>query len=346
MTPHLQPRAFDGGGHEHAPTDDVVKQGDLVLVALSGGPDSLALAAATAFEAERQGLRAGAVIVDHGLQPGSAETAEKAAAKARELGLDPVHVVQVDASEGDAGPEGNAREARYQAFEAVRRSAGAARILLAHTLDDQAETVLLGLARGSGPTSLSGMPVDGGGYLRPFLSLRRQTTVEACDAQTLSPWHDPHNGDPKFARVRVRNEILPLMEDRLGPGIAEALSRTATRLREDADTLDALALEWAQEIVTMAPDGRVSIDVGGLTAQPPALRSRICRLVVASEFGRSLSSTHTKAILGLVDNWHGQKEVNVPGVRVERREGSVLFEALMPSENTDSVAVIPADGDC
>jgi tRNA(Ile)-lysidine synthase len=125
----------------------------LVLVALSGGPDSLALAAATAFEAAG---RAGAVIVDHGLQAGSAAIAEAAAEQARSLQLDPVIVVAVTVG-ADGGPEAAARAARYRALSEAAASLGASAVLLGHTLDDQAETVLLGLARGSGATSLQGM---------------------------------------------------------------------------------------------------------------------------------------------------------------------------------------------
>src|SRR3954469_16995223 len=203
----------------------------LVLVALSGGPDSLALAAATAFEAPRAGLRAGAVIVDHGLQAGSADVAARAAVQARDLGLAPVHVVAVEVG-ASGGPEAAARAARYAALDAAAALHGAAAILLGHTLDDQAETVLLGLARGSGAASLHGMAAvsqsaGSGLYLRPLLGIRRSTTEPACVDADLHPWTDPQNGDPAFTRVRVRTSVLPLLETELGPGVAEALARTA-----------------------------------------------------------------------------------------------------------------------
>src|SRR5215207_3414871 len=135
----------------------VLPPAGLVLVALSGGADSLALAAATAFEAPRAGCRAGAVIIDHGLQQGSAEVAARAAAQAAELGLQPVLVRRVAvAPAGEGGPEASARIARYAALDAAAHETGAVLVLLGHTLDDQAETVLLGLARGAGAASLSG----------------------------------------------------------------------------------------------------------------------------------------------------------------------------------------------
>lgn len=319
------------------------REGELVLVALSGGPDSLALAAATAVEAPRLGIRAGAVIIDHQLQPGSDEVAERAAEQARELGLDPVMVVRVDVRDEGSGPEAAARTARYEALEATREELGAVALLLGHTLDDQAETVLLGLARGSGGTSLHGMAAVNGPLLRPLLGIRREQTHQACADMGLEPWRDPHNDDPQFLRVRVRSRILPLLEEELGPGIAVALARTATTLREDAETLDELAMEWAREIIDENEDGRISIDVGGLVAQPPALRQRICRIVAQQGFGVSLSRRHTMAVAALVTEWRGQGPVDLPGIRVERERGRILFGAVEP--HADDLDEAPRDAE-
>lgn len=308
------------------------RDGELVLVGLSGGGDSLALAAATAFEAPRIGVRAGAVIIDHQLQEGSAEVAERAAAQARELGLDPVMVVRVEVRDDGQGPEASARLARYEALEATRQQLGAVALLLGHTLDDQAETVLLGLARGSGGKSLHGMAPVAGPLLRPLLGIRRTATHQACADMGLEPWQDPHNHDPKYTRVRVRDRVLPMLEDELGPGISEALARTATTLREDAETLDELALEWAREIIDENEDGRISLDVGGLVTQPPALRQRICRIVAEQGFGVSLSRRHTMAVAALATEWHGQGPVDLPGIRVERERGRILFGAAEAHE--------------
>jgi len=228
----------------------------LVLVALSGGADSLALAAALAFEAVRAGVRAGAVVVDHGLQVNSAEVAARAAEQARGLGLDPVVVRRVRVDEGatldgepSPGPEAAARAARYSALDAVRRETGAETIVTAHTRDDQAEQVLLALARGSGTRAIAGIPPARGVIRRPFLSVDRATTLAACRAQGLEPWVDPHNSDPSFTRVRVRERALPLLERELGPGVAANLARSAELAREDADALDAMAAALLREIL-------------------------------------------------------------------------------------------------
>ncbi len=314
-----------------------------VLVALSGGADSLALAAATAFEAPRArggaGLRAGAVIVDHGLQDGSAEVAEHAAAQARELGLDPVLVRRVDVG-SEGGPEAAAREARYAALKGAASETGAVAVLLGHTLDDQAETVLLGLARGSGTASLSGMAAVSaaaasetavGGtpvtYLRPLLGIRRAQTLQFCKDSGLEPWQDPQNANPKFARVRVRESVLPVLESELGPGIAEALARTAEQAREDAEALDHFAEEQAEELADHAEAG-LSLSVKGLASNPAALRQRIIRLAVAAEFGVSLSRAQTLEVARLVTDWRGQGVLHLPGVRVVRQGAQIVFSAV------------------
>ena len=234
--------------------------GELVLVACSGGADSLALAAATAFAAPRLGLRAGAVTVDHGLQPRSAERAAKVAALLGELGLDPVRSAAVtvpQAGPGAKGPEAAARVARYGALDAAAAEYGAAAVLLGHTLDDQAETVLLGLARGSGGRSLAGMPARRGPYRRPLLAVRRAATAAACAELGLEPWQDPHNADFRFARARVRHQVMPALEAALGPGVAEALARTAGQLRADAECLDDLAFAESGQLRMLATGGRL-----------------------------------------------------------------------------------------
>jgi tRNA(Ile)-lysidine synthase len=328
--PRLTPAIADvrravRGALERLPTDS------LVLVALSGGPDSLALAAAVAFEAPRSGWRAGAVIVDHALQSGSADVTARAARQARELGLAPVRVERVHVG-ATGGPEAAARTARYAALEQVASELDAAAVLLAHTLDDQAETVLLGLARGSGAASLQGMAHERamesarGVFARPLLGIRRSTTVQACADAGLEPWIDPQNADPAYTRVRVRDTLLPLLEAELGPGVAEALARTAEQLREDAEALDSFAAELAEDLAEHAEAG-ISLNVPALAANPPALRQRLIRLAVSSEFGVALSRAQTLEVARLVTDWHGQVGVDLPGVRVVRRDGRLHFEA-------------------
>ncbi len=301
----------------------------LVLVALSGGPDSLALAAATAFEAPRLGIRVGAVIVDHDLQAGSAQVAQQAAEQARALGLDPVLIRQVEVIAA-SGPEADARTARYGALTDARETTGAAAILLGHTLDDQAETVLLGLSRGAGPTSIGGMSPITGFYLRPLLAIRRRETVAACVDQGLAAWNDPHNLDEKFTRVRIRHIVMPVLEKELGPGVAVALARTAEQLRDDAATLDSLASDMVQGLIMPGAGPQVSLDANALADAPRAIYTRVIRIVAQAAFGVSLTHAHTTAIVALVTNWHGQGAAHVPGIRVERQGFRLVF---VPTES-------------
>ena len=299
--------------------------GALVLAACSGGADSLALAAALSFVAPRLGLRAGAVTVDHGLQPGSAAQAQRVAARLTGLPLAPVHVVTVTVA-GPGGPEAAARAARYRALDDCRRADGAAAVLLGHTRDDQAETVLLGLARGSGSRSLAGMAVRSGPYRRPFLAIGRDRTAAACAALGLEPWQDPHNSDSRFARARVRHQALPALEAALGPGVTEALARTAGQLRDDADALDELAFNAAERLA----DGGRAMSADDLAALPAAVRTRVLRraAVAAGCPPGSLTARHVASLGELLTGWRGQRWVDLPGgVRGVRQCGKLRFDS-------------------
>lgn len=282
----------------------------LVLVALSGGADSLALTAAAAFL--RPG-RVGVIVADHGWHAGSAEVAAAAVASARALGADPAELVCL----GPLPPgEGAARTARYQALGDGAGRHRAAAVLLGHTLDDQAETVLLGLARGSGARSLAGMAGHRGVYRRPLLGLPRATTRAACRELGLVAYQDQANADPRFARSRVRHRLLPALEAELGPGMAPALARSAAQLREDADLLDALAHQQFE-----ACGGAAGLVCEALVALPAALRRRVLRLA-----GPVRTAAHVEAVDALVMRWRGQGPVGLPGGgQAVRRHGRILF---------------------
>jgi tRNA(Ile)-lysidine synthase len=288
--------------------------GDLVLAACSGGADSLALAAALAHEGPRCGLRAGGVTVDHGLQAGSAAVAS-----------------EVTRVPGHGGPEASARTARYAALADAAHRTGAAAVLLAHSRDDQAESVLLGLARGSGPRSLAGMPECRGAYRRPLLAVGRATLRAACAALGLQPWDDPQNADPAYARARVRHQALPALEAALGPGVAEALARSARQFRADAELLDDLAAVQAEQV--QCDDG--SWEAVRLAALPEALRTRVLRqaAIAAGCPPGALTAGHVEALESLVTSWRGQRWTDLPGgVRGMRQHGKLLFTAGHPSE--------------
>ncbi|MDT4997181.1 MAG: tRNA(Ile)-lysidine synthase [Pseudonocardiales bacterium] len=280
-----------------------LEPGDIVLAAVSGGGDSLALAAALAAEAPKLTLRAGAVTVDHGLQEGSAARAAEVATTCADLGLDPV-VVETATVGSAGGPEAAARAARYAAIDSAADRSGARVVLLGHTLDDQAETVLLGLARGSGARSLAGMAARRGRLRRPLLGIGRADAAAACAALGLTPWCDPHNTDPAFTRARVRAAALPALEAALGPGVPAALARSAASLRADADALD----DWAAAVADPA-------DVATLADLPAAVRTRALRraAVTAGVAAGSLTAEHVREIERLVTDWRGQGPVSLPG---------------------------------
>ena len=293
--------------------------GDTVLVGLSGGADSLALLKCAVIIGKVQSINVGAIIIDHQLQAESQVTSQTAAQLATDLGADPVLIfnVTVATGPGSGGMEAAARDARREAFTRVAVDYDAKAILLGHTLEDQAETVLLGLARGSGARSLSGMRAIDGLYRRPFLGISRE--VVRNEVADLIAFEDPHNSDPKFSRVRARNTVLPIMESELGPGVTNALARTADLLRDDADALDALA---RFEIT------RVSDDANLIASLPRAIRTRVLRQLAISNGCdiNALTRDHVLAIDGLITNWHGQGPLNLPGaVNVERRSDRLTF---------------------
>jgi tRNA(Ile)-lysidine synthase len=273
-------------------------EGDRWCVALSGGADSLALTAVAA------GLKPTvALIVDHRLQPDSARVAATARGQALSLGCVEAQVLCVDVGTA-GGPEAAARAARYRALDAARAGAP---VLLAHTLDDQAETVLLGLGRGSGSRSIAGMRPSDPPWWRPLLGVRRALTHAACEELGLTPWHDPHNLDRRFTRTRLRTEVLPLLEDVLGGGVAEALARTATALREDTDTLDRLAGEALAEVG--ATGG--TLDTARLAALPEAIRRRVIRGWLLAGGASGLTDKQIRGVDTLVTAWRGQGGVAI-----------------------------------
>jgi tRNA(Ile)-lysidine synthase len=266
-------------------------------VALSGGPDSLALTAVVAAARATTAL-----IVDHRLQPDSGGIAATARQQALELGCVDAQVLCVDVGT-EGGPEAAARTARYQALDAARDGAP---VLLAHTLDDQAETVLLGLGRGSGPRSIAGMRPSDPPWYRPLLGVRRAVTHAACDELGLTPWRDPHNADRRFTRSRLRAEVLPLLEDVLGGGVAEALARTAAALREDTDALDRLAAETLADVGSGG-----ALDTARLAALPEAVRRRVIRGWLLAGGASGLTDKQIRGVDTLVTAWRGQGGVAV-----------------------------------
>lgn len=296
--------------------------GDRVIVACSGGADSLALAYALAKEAEKLAITVIGVSIDHQLQPGSSSQGQKVVEQLSSMGI-AAEVIPVDVEQTD-GMEASARRARYQALDEACQRHGAVRVFLGHTRDDQAEGVLLGLARGSGTRSLSAMAPQSGKYLRPLLAITREQSVRACKEVNLEPWNDPQNEDRKFLRVRVRNQALPILEKSIGPGVAAALARSAALLRDDADALD----EWAEREFAGFDPG--SMDIAALLALPRAVRSRVIRLAIYAlgAPAGSITADHVASVEALISAWHGQGVVSLPGgVKAGRKSGRL---SLLP----------------
>jgi len=306
-----------------------LEPGARLVVACSGGADSLALASATVFEGREQGWYVVGATVDHGLQEDSAARATSVIGQLARMGVDETVTARAQVDAPGMGPEAAARAARYALLDQIRESFEAEVVLLGHTRDDQAETVLLGLARGSGGRAIAGMRPAFEHYRRPLLEVAHADTVTACQVEGLEVWEDPHNADPSYTRARVRRRVLPMLEDELGPGVTEALARTAEQLRPDMELLDAYAAV-AQAEVTDA-DG---LSVDGLAALAPSIRTRVLRqaAVDAGVPSGELFHQHVLAVEALVTEWHGQRWVDLPGrLHAVRRDGVLRFEPPEPT---------------
>ena len=323
----------------------------LLLVACSGGPDSLALAAIAAHFARRGDVRVGAVIVDHDLQEGSAEVAAQTAQTLTDLGIHPVITEKVQVPAGNMGPEMAARTARYTAFEKAAEATGARAVLLGHTLDDQAETVLLGLSRGSGTRSLAGMPpvrVEGGvTYLRPFLGLRRTDMLDICDAETLTPWIDPTNTDQSLMRARIRHSVLPYLEEHLGGDVARSLARTASVAGPDAEYLDEQAqvayeqalLPGGTAVRGIEREDAVLLDRAQVAALHPALRLRVLAAACKAAGGENPGFERLQALDSFAAEYAVAGPVQMPGHVSAYRRRKIVHPAT--GERLDVLVLVP-----
>jgi tRNA(Ile)-lysidine synthase len=276
-----------------------------VVVACSGGADSLALLVL----AHEHGLVPVAVHVDHGLREGSGADAEVVGAVAAQLGVR-WRTVRVDVPLGP-NLEARARDARYAALDAARRAAGAEWILVAHTADDQAETVLLNVLRGAAGAGIAGMPARRDCVARPLLAARRAETRALCAARGFAVVEDPMNDDVAFTRVAVRHRVLPLLEQVAGRDLVPVLARQAEVMRDESDFLDELArAAWP------GPDG---LSARALAALPPVLARRAVRAWLGppppsrDEVGRVLDVARGEC-----------RGVQLAGGRVVRRSSGLL----------------------
>jgi tRNA(Ile)-lysidine synthase len=301
--------------------------GDYVLVGCSGGADSLALVWTTLVVGKRLELKVGAIIVDHQLIPESNDVALNAKKQCEELGIQEVIIKKVNVEHNHEGLEAAARIARYEAFENVLHETNAQAILLAHTQDDQAETVLMRLTRGSGAKSLSGMAQVSGKYLRPFLHLRKKLVHDSLDLIGLNAWQDPANTDHQFLRVKVRQVLMPKIVEVLGESAISSLDKTSQLLRLDNQALEELAQQFFKSQKDVKTNG---LEISELEKLPEAIRTRVLRIfaIASGVHPGPFSFEHIEAIDALVKNWHGQGNVDLPGfIQATRVNGSLRFVA-------------------
>lgn len=301
---------------------------DLILVGCSGGADSIALAWSASVVCKRLNLNLGVVIVDHQLIPESNLVAENTKKQCEEFGINQIIVKKIKVVFENEGLEAAARKARYKAFEEVIKETNAKSLMLAHTQDDQAETMLMRLTRGSGAKSLSAMSEVSGKYLRPFLHVRKFELKDALEKEDIKYWNDPANSNSDFLRVKVRNELIPKLIEVLGDSVVEALDRTSVLLKNDNDILDQIALDHYQE--------NKQLLISKLEELPSAIRTRVIKLAAldAGVNPGPFSFEHIEAIDALVTNWHGQSHIDLPGfVQASRVNETIRFNSSRKSSS-------------
>ena len=294
---------------------------DNILVACSGGADSLALAWTSQVVTKRIGLNLIAVIIDHQLIKESTQVAQDAKKKCEDFGIEKVVIKQIEVKDDKDGLEAAARKARYEAFEELVNEFNAKAVLLAHTQDNQAETMLMRLTRGSGAKSLSAMKEVSGKYLRPFLHIRKQVLVDALEKENISYWQDPANTNYKFLRAKVRHELMPKLIEVLGDSAIDSLDRTSGLLKEDNEALESIALESYEKL-------NKELKVQELEKLPTAIRKRVIKIAALNSgvTPGPFSFEHIEAIDALVTNWRGQGNVDLPGfIQASRVDQTIRF---------------------
>ena len=310
----------------------MAEPGDLVLACVSGGPDSVCLVESLVRLRRLLRIRLAILHVDHGLRADSAADAAYVRRVAARLSVPFEHVVAVGRPPRGGSVEAWARDRRRTAALAVAREMGAARIATGHTLDDQAETVLMRVLTGAGAAGASGIPPVSGPWVRPLLDVRREETEAFCRALGLRPRRDPTNRDPRYLRNALRLRGIPALERATGRDVREALARTGALLREDDAELDRLAAEAFDELATVG-DGRVpdSVDLraAGLASAAPAIRGRVV-LRAGFAIGAALTRSDVEAVVDLAGGRPGRERSLSTGLRARRRGAYVRLARPSP----------------
>src|SRR5215472_16031831 len=306
------------------------RQAGRILVAVSGGVDSLALMVVASRVA---GGRTGVASLDHGLRPEAAGEVAQVRELARSLGL-PFHTESLHLRPGP-GMEARARKARYAALEGIAREHGYSAIATAHTADDQAETLLMRLARGSALRGAAAIRAEAPRLLRPLLGVRRADTEAAVAAAGLEPVRDPSNTDPELFRSRIRHRVLPVLRQAAGPSVVERLARFARSAAEDEELLAG----YAAEALARVRDG-AGLDAVGVRALPWPIRGRVLRAWL-EELGQPVSDRLLRDVAAAIARGG---RTGIPGRGVLATEGSWV-RVLPRTPSTDLPARALVEGD-
>jgi tRNA(Ile)-lysidine synthase len=328
------------------------ESGHTLLVAVSGGPDSMALLHTLWRLRETLALKLFAAHLNHQMRAGATQDAQFVAASARDLGIRCIcETIDVPMYQRHhkLSPEDAARRVRYAFLRATAARLGADRIAVGHTAEDQAETVLLHLLRGSGLRGLCGIPPVREPIIRPLIRVHRRDILDYLRAHRLPYREDPSNHQRRYTRNRIRLDLLPTLQQHYNPRLVEALCTTAQLLADDEATLQTEARQRFLSARLPAVPEQVRLQIDALTSLPPTLQRRVLREALAEVMGglQGVTHSHIAAIMALLRSGAGNKYLGLPqGVIVERRYAVLLIHRQAPSAALDVDVPLPVPGAC
>jgi tRNA(Ile)-lysidine synthase len=330
----------------------MLEPGHTVLVAVSGGPDSMLLLHTLWQLRERLALQLLVAHLNHQMRPNALEDATFVETTARNLGLCCIcetSDVPAYQRQQKLSPEEAARRVRYAFLRATATQRGADRIAVGHTADDQAETVLLHLLRGSGLRGLGGMLPVRGPIIRPLIRVPRHAILNYLRARRLPFREDPSNAERRYRRNRMRLDLLPALRQHYNPRLVQALCTTAQLLTDDEVALQAMAHQHFLAACLAASPTSLQLHIDALTSLPLALQRRVLRQALSELMGglQGVTSAHIAAILALLRPGAGNKRLRLPqGVAVERRYTVLLMHRQTPAAAVHVDVPLPVPGVC
>ncbi|MEW5745777.1 MAG: tRNA lysidine(34) synthetase TilS [Nitrospirota bacterium] len=326
----------------------MLSRGDRVLVALSGGPDSVCLLALLARIGAEYGIELSAAYIDHGLRPGEtpreiAFCAELCTALKIPFFTRPVDV-RAYAKERGINKQEAARELRYAALDGIALEHRSSTIALGHTADDQVETVVMRLIRGAGPSGLAGIPPKRGHFVRPLIEVERDEIERFLASEGIGFVVDSSNLAPDYLRNRLRQELVPFFK-KVNPDVAGTIARTADIFREEERYFEVLVTKTLMRLISRKSDAAIELFLLPMEAMEKVLMRRVLRRAIDETRGlRGIGLVHIEEIMSLIKTGASGARIYLPhGIRVVKGYSTLLITAERPVKLPEYVLQSPGE---